>query len=488
MKDGLRQTMAFLHGWAGLIPGWLLYAVFFTGTLTYYRQEITQWMHPELSGAVADPRAAEHAQAWLTNRAPDATLWRIDLPTARNPLTEVMWKGPTGGFDSQWLDPRTGGLLVARDTMGGDFLFYFHFDLNAPGSIGRWFVCFAAIALLAALISGVITHRRLFVDFFTFRPGKGRRTWLDAHNLTGVFALPYHAMIAFTGLVALASMFLPWAIQRAYSGDWTAYERELAGSPVTEVSGGRGDCPVSFAALLHRAEGAWGGRPAGRIVVEHPLASDCTIRIEQSDTQVLSYDRAWIQFSAAGKVIARYRGGGGAVATRGWLYGFHLARFSDGMTRALFFLSGVLGTAAIATGLVLWASKRRPRDSTTILLADRINVAVITGLPLAVSALFLANRVLPVWLPDRAEWEGTAFFLTWLAALLHVSIAAPGSAWRCQLALCGAMCLLSPLVIAFVPGTGLMAWIANGDSVRMGVDVALLAAGGGALHFAFKRP
>ena len=45
---GIRQTMSDLHIWAGLLVGWLLYAMFLTGTVAYFRDETSQWMRPEL--------------------------------------------------------------------------------------------------------------------------------------------------------------------------------------------------------------------------------------------------------------------------------------------------------------------------------------------------------------------------------------------------------------------------------------------------------
>ncbi|SFG29383.1 Uncharacterized iron-regulated membrane protein [Novosphingobium sp. CF614] len=365
MKDGFRQTMAFLHSWAGLIPGWLLYAVFLTGTLTYYRQEINQWMRPELSGAVADRQAVNHAIDRLRQKGGHVQLWRIEQPTARNPVTEIMWKGPMGGFRSELLDPRTGGTVQGRETMGGDFLYYFHFDLNAPGRLGRWLVCFAAIAMLVAIISGVITHRRIFADFFTFRPLKGQRSWLDAHNVTGVVALPFCLMISFTGLVTLASMFMPWAIERVYSGDLAAYARDLSGEGRTiamAAAASPGTSHLSGAtvqAMVDRARQAWHGGSAGRILVDTPLSDGATVTIERLDSDRVSYDKQWVRFRADGHLMARYDGGGPAVTTQGWLYGLHLGRFSDAGLRALFFLSGLLGTGMIATGMILWAVKRR---------------------------------------------------------------------------------------------------------------------------------
>lgn len=483
MKDGFRQTMAFLHSWAGLVPGWLLYAVFLTGSLTYYRQEIGQWMRPELSGTAADPSAVIHAADRLRQVSPDAHLWRIDLPTARNPVTEILWKGEQGGFRSEQLDPRTGQQLQGRETMGGDFLFYFHFDLNAPGRIGRWLVCFATIAMLVAIISGVVTHRRIFADFFTFRPRKGQRSWLDAHNVAGVIALPFYLMISFTGLVTLTTMFMPWAIQHAYSGDMGAYFRDLAGQGDAAVAAPSTGAPmrsgVEIDQIVKRAEHMWHGGQAGRILVDAPSSGSATVTIERRDSQSISYDLPWLRFSADGRLIARHDGGGPAVTTQGWLYGLHLARFSDAGLRFLFFLSGLLGTAMIATGLILWVVKRRPRNhaSARPMAAERANVAVIAGLPIAIASLLLANRLLPVDLLGRMGWEASAFFLAWTAALVNALMMKPVHAWSWQARCLGVLCLAAPLPQMLVPGSGLFEWIRTGDMARASVDCALIVAG-----------
>ena len=38
---GIRQTMSDLHTWAGLLCGWFLYAMFLTGTVSYFKDEIS---------------------------------------------------------------------------------------------------------------------------------------------------------------------------------------------------------------------------------------------------------------------------------------------------------------------------------------------------------------------------------------------------------------------------------------------------------------
>ena len=75
---------------------------------------------------------------------------------------------------------------------------------------GRWLAGAAAMFMLVAIVSGVITHKKIFVDFFTFRWGKRQRSWLDAHNSLSVFGLPFHFMITYTGLVTLMALYMPW--------------------------------------------------------------------------------------------------------------------------------------------------------------------------------------------------------------------------------------------------------------------------------------
>ena len=44
VKPGFRQSMSWLHTWCGLSCGWLLCAIFLTGTLGVFREPITRWM------------------------------------------------------------------------------------------------------------------------------------------------------------------------------------------------------------------------------------------------------------------------------------------------------------------------------------------------------------------------------------------------------------------------------------------------------------
>ena len=118
---GLRQTMSDLHTWAGLLVGWILYAMFLTGTVSYFRDEISQWMRPELAAQQEVPDSAEVAQRMvgaLSSLAPDSPQWSFSPPDERNPVVSAFWRDPKvegrRGFHSATLDAATGQKLNAR--------------------------------------------------------------------------------------------------------------------------------------------------------------------------------------------------------------------------------------------------------------------------------------------------------------------------------------------------------------------------------------
>ena len=84
---GIRQSMSSLHTWAGLLLGWVLYAMFLTGTVSYFKDELSQWMRPELPRLSQIPDQAAVAQRVadeLGNIAAGTSQWSIRLPDERN--------------------------------------------------------------------------------------------------------------------------------------------------------------------------------------------------------------------------------------------------------------------------------------------------------------------------------------------------------------------------------------------------------------------
>ncbi len=208
MKNRLAQLMNWLHTWIGLLFGWLLFAVFLTGTLTVFDTEITTWMQPELLEITSDTGQIDGSLPWPAPLTPRLVLEHVNV-SPDTPLLRMVKLQEKRTFSGQTVDPVTGRMVTFRDTQGGDFFYHFHYGLLF-GWPGAWLVGAAAIMLLITLVTGVCSHRWVFKDVITVRLRPSHpRAWLDAHNLTGILVIPFHLMIAVTGLAIFWSIYMP---------------------------------------------------------------------------------------------------------------------------------------------------------------------------------------------------------------------------------------------------------------------------------------
>lgn len=441
IRDGARQTMAWLHGWTGLLLGHILFIMCLAGTLSVFKPEISRWMRPEVTGP-ADPSAAVIAATdWLSANTAGSTGWYLAVPDGRSNVVAATYDSD-GTFVTRALDP-VSGAPVARDTLGGEFFYRLHFELELPYPWGRLIASLAAMMMLVAIISGVIAHKRFFKDIFTFRPGKGQRSWLDGHNALGVLSLPFHIMITFTGLLTLASLNMPWAITSAYGDDIATFYTDMVPGTVTRPANGAKTPLAPVRPMLAQAQRYFKGTPVGRVYVFNPGDTAAVVTVYPAETQAIGTLPAEISFDgASGRVIKAWTERRAGVRTYQTIYGLHMARFSPPLTRWLYFLGGAMLTLAIASGMVLWTVKRRERPAPNLgnHLLERMNVGGLAGVPIGMVAFLMANRLLPIDWPDRAQAEISVALWSAGAALMVGLALPPARGWPTLLGLLALGC------------------------------------------------
>jgi uncharacterized iron-regulated membrane protein len=494
-QPGLRQTMAGLHTWAGLLAGWLLFAMFLTGTVSFFKDELSAWMRPELplQSQVPDPAlTAQRVTDRLSRIAAGSTQWGMRLPDQRNGTVSTFWRVPAGegrrSFEEAQLDPSTGHEVSSRDTTGGEFFYRFHFQFHyMPVLWGRWLASLCAMFMLVAIVSGVITHKKIFRDFFTFRWGKGQRSWLDAHNALSVFGLPFHAMITYTGLVTMMALVMPWGEQAAIR---TPAERQQLSSqlsafiqPVKPTGQLVPLAPVD--AMVRQAQARWGEHNVSRITISNPGDAAARVSVLRGESARVSMSPQYMLFDGGtGELLKVQESVGAAAETRGVLYALHLGRFSDTTMRWLYFIVSLAGTAMVGTGLVMWTVKRRQglpdpsRPHLGFRLVERLNIASIAGLSIAMTGFLWGNRLLPTALPDRGAWEIHLFFIVWALTLVHACLRPPKRAWVEQLWFAATLLALLPIVNAATTERAFWRSIVDGDAVFFGMDLMLWALAG----------
>ncbi|MEW5056869.1 MAG: PepSY-associated TM helix domain-containing protein [Cycloclasticus sp.] len=499
-NNGFRQSMSWLHTWVGLVVGWLLYFMFITGSVGYFDTEIDRWMQPEIPPSIGLESPAHLltlAEQRLQEIAPRATWWSIELPSDRNrPFLLAEW-GDEHSEVLEILHPQTGKAIAMRDTGGGQLLYRMHYRLRyIPQILAEWLVSLCAMFMLMALITGVVIHRRIFKDFFTFRPSKKPRAWLDMHNVLSVLPLPFHFMITYSGLLFEAFVFMPLLVLGSYgNGDNSrddffdeAFNRKpsISAEVLSETQSARMQPLVTF---LNDAEHRWGAGQVAYINIDNPNNANARVEVNQRqpyglhDGFELTYDGVSGELlHSVGENISGYTG------FRDVMLNLHEGLFSGIVLRWLYFLSGLMGAGMIATGMILWARKRRKQAqksgqaSKGLILIEQLNVGTIVGLPIAIAVYFWANRLIPVGFSGRADWEAHSLFIAWGCMLFYpllLSVKRPcnrnvNKVWLEQTILAAALYGLLPVINLLITGQHLGVTLLQGNWVLAGFDLTML--------------
>lgn len=541
MFSSFRLSMSWLHTWFGLVLGFVLIVVFFFGTLSVFDREFDRWALPETRFAPqpmpsfntllpilqqVEPDAQEYAKQMpgLHDSGKGAATPRLDLPadeywvytTHRDPVLRMGVgfgvphpKDPDGHnhiHGNVTIDPRTGALM--RDDqlkIGSEWFYPLHYSLHWKWkNLGYWIVGLAALVMLVALITGVIIHRKLFLEFFTFRPWKRtQRSMLDVHNLTGVAALPFHFFFAFTGLLIFAGIYLPVSdtLLQPLHLQHKAQEARHTGLPHKPAETPGQLAPVD--AMVQEAQRRWAARDmageVGFLKVQHVGDANSYVSIYRAGSDRVALVGEGIHFKAStGEVLYVDPPRTVVSEINEFLTGLHLQHFEHWLLRWLYVMGGLLGCVCIATGFIFFVGKRKRQHAEAGLQGSRViealAVTTVTGMLIAAIGMLVANRLLPADLTDKGHWEKLAFWGIWVLALAHafvrsgpVAQARMNPAWREQ---CWA---LATLAVAAV----LLNGITTGDHLIKtlfidtywpvaGTDLSLLVSAGIALWAARK--
>jgi uncharacterized iron-regulated membrane protein len=508
MSQSFRLSMTWLHTWFGLVLGYVLMVAFFFGALSVFDREIDRWAIPEtrfaaqpmpsfdrmlapifrditpdedevaaarerVGGPVPETLRVMNWNAYTTHRDPVLLMFtEFAVPNPRDPADHV--------HGHVTIDPRSGKVLPHDQLKVGSGFFYpMHYSLHLSWkNLGYWIVGLAALAMLAALVSGVVMHRKIFREFFTFRPGRQmQRTALDLHNLTGVVALPFHFFFALSGLTIFAAIYLPVS-ETMLKPQALAHAQAVAEAKGVAFKPAGMPAPLaSVDAMVTEAKRRWAARgmagEVGFLTVQHVGDANSYVSIFRAGSDRVSLVGQGVHFEGpTGRVIREDPPPAAASSINEFLTGLHLQHFRHWLLRWLYVLGGLAGCACIATGFIFFVEKRKRQHAEHGIggarWVDALAVTTVTGMVIAALAILVANRLLPAELANRAEWEKAAFWGAWLLAFAHavwrtapVREAKLAPAWAEQ---CWAVAVLGV-------AAALLNWITTGDHLLRTISV-----------------
>lgn len=215
MSRRIYNVLFHTHTISGIIISALLFVIFFTGSISFLRDEISAWernqpIEETYFNTIDFDKAIDKLKE---NRA----LYGRDITFRHRYFERHVGVSMTPSKDSTIVDeskaPFSNYFFMDMDTFEkfdyfesyslGEFFYRLHFfaQLNFFGTSGYLLSGLVAFFFLFAIITGVIVHwKKIIPSFYEFRPkAKWKTIWTDAHVGLGMIGLPYRFIFAVTG-------------------------------------------------------------------------------------------------------------------------------------------------------------------------------------------------------------------------------------------------------------------------------------------------
>ena len=357
---GLRRLLFQLHMWIGLILGLLLALLGLSGSVLADDDAIADFLAPPpkavakgevlpLDKIVEAARGAAGAgmmQISLPRAPGQAISVRIAKPGRRG---EAAVQGPRAPATQVFVDPVSGRVLGSRKAQLPPLLMFAH-QLHGNflmGREGRSFVGWLGVAMLILGATGLVLwwpkRGQWKSAFFVRRAAKGLRFHRELHAAAGIWIFMVFMAVSFSGVVL--------AFPSLQNGGGARPTFNLREGP--EIAPGSG-APLGPDAALALARKALPGAAATGLSI--PTRSDRPIVVS-----MLAHDAV-----AAQVYVDPWRGQ--VVGTRdpsesvlAWQRPLHQGMGLGPLWRALVFLSGLMPSLFVVTGVIMWAKKRRRR-------------------------------------------------------------------------------------------------------------------------------
>ena len=459
------------HSALGLAFAALIFVVCLSGTLSVFVNELGRWEQPDVPlvteltpETVAAVVQNGYAQAKADDAAHDMFIAGPEFASER---LAVHYHEHESGKEGHWFANDKGELATRAHTPWSEFISELHMQLHLPRTWGLYLVGLTGVALLSSLISGLLSHPRIFKDAFALRWGGSRRLQeADLHNRLGVWGLPFHIVVTVTGaLLGLATLIVGVLALAAYDGDSEAAFATLIGP---RASADETAAPLPDVAAMIR-----------QVQATHPDAVFTSSQLQHIGTagQVVHLGMRSPGHLTMGEVYY-FRGDGTSLGDGGRETGglgqqilgaltpLHFGWFGGMPVKIVYAVLGLALTIVTHSGVVIWLARRRDKGRPAPGW-EKVWAAVGWGQPLAFGTTAMVAFAI----------SGDVLVEAYLATIA----AAVGIAWLAGngSAAARALRLLSALAIVGAVGTHT---VAVGDRVTdpmaWYVNLAMLACAG----------
>ncbi|MEM9404352.1 MAG: PepSY-associated TM helix domain-containing protein [Pseudomonadota bacterium] len=485
------------HSWTGIALGLFLFMVCFTGSVALFDHELVSWEDPARRLAIAENPVPVQSlfEEWVAEYPPEkVTFLSITYPSVYEPyyLGRINYQ-PEEGAPIEFLQRRwsthDGSILPEREDGLATWLLGIHRDLMWPDflggrTIGRGLVGIAGVIMLLSIVTGILTHRKILKEVFTYRTKKSVRVkWKDAHNFLGIWSLPFSITIAFTGAwLGIVALLLPVTAMLVFKGDTEQVVELLVGADPDRA--GISAPMLSLDDVAQRPHSESGALPVTVFAFNWGDENAIYTVNYKPENKLTYYDVERIN-GVTGEMLplAGILEPAASTRTIAAVSPLHYGTYGGIALKYLYFGLGIAMSLMVALGNMVWIERRAhsAEGSRSPQFYDRLarlTAGVCAGLALASVAVFYVDAAYVGAEDARIFWVGLTYFATWFAATLYAFF--PSNAYRASRSLIqftGIGLLGLPVVSAVVGGEAPWTAYLRGHVAAPAVDLTLLVLG-----------
>jgi uncharacterized iron-regulated membrane protein len=388
------------HTISGIIISAVLFVIFFAGSYTLFKKEISAWQ------SNTSYRAQEN-KTLNYNKLLDSLDHKYNLKgrdisfyfqehtfdsfvevTASKDSTLIPKKEPLkkkkdgrrsregDGVYFKYNFAREDNKTYEQSYDLGEFLYRLHFLAqlnNVPIRLGIPFGYLMAglvsFFFLFALITGLLLHwDKIVSNFFVFRPwSKVKTAWTDSHTALGMIGFPYQLIYAITGIILIfnTALIAPFTYM-FYHGKSEALLSDLEYTDRNEYPYTYQALPakkIDIQAYINHTEKIWQHAYIKSVSVKNYGDASMQLIIEG----YAGFDR---NFSGSGKIVYRIRDNKVTYQrspiqestyiskVKSLIYRLHFGDYGGYALKIIYFILGIMGCVVIISGILIWLVAR----------------------------------------------------------------------------------------------------------------------------------
>ncbi|GAA4807407.1 PepSY-associated TM helix domain-containing protein [Olivibacter ginsenosidimutans] len=374
------------HTISGIITAAVLYVIFFAGSFSFFKDEISAWQSNtsqmqhkghhfdyQLLLDSLDQKYDLQGRSLLFYLYPNSSNSYVNMTVSQDTVHNAKAK-ETAYFSYDFLQKKESSYDQNYDL--GEFLYRLHFlaqlnqaiPLRTGYPIGYLIAGLVAFLFLFALITGLLLHwDKLVANFYQFRPwAKWKTIWTDLHTVLGVIGFPFQFVFAFTGVILIVNVvFLAPFSKLLYQGNMEKIYQELEYTNDLDVPFLYKplDKKIDIQQYIDRTQKLWPDAFLNRITIKNYGDESMVLAIESEADRTRSFaGTGTIAYQIkTDKVIHQrspYDQPTYIAIMKSIVYRLHFGDYGGYFAKIVNFILGIMGCVVIVSGILIWLVAR----------------------------------------------------------------------------------------------------------------------------------